>query len=254
MNIYYSSNDSFSFKERFFIGKVSAGRETLLRGRVKPAVAEEDVDSRALAVLDKLGRIRTALTNYLARKDIKSKNRKRVERKLETLNKAQVALTKALEKVKERGKKTPRRIIRRTMTVINKRVRRISEKRPAHIAYSRYLRALRERAFTHMSPQTLVGLFSLLHNGGSSKGYKDHMGESLDRFGGKRARVKIKDKGGEMSIVRRMGSSLKLTRITHDTRKVPGRFVITPEGKKIQRNKYIRTRKEEKLVVGFKII
>lgn len=256
MNTYYSSNDSFLFRERFFIGKVPARREALPRRRVKPAVAEEDVNSRALAILDKFGRIRTALTNYLARKDIKSKNRKRVERKLEALNKAQVVLTKALEKAKERGKKVPRRIIRRTMRVIERHITKIPYRRPAQSAYRRHLRALRKRAFAQssISPQTLVGLFSLLPDGGSSKGYKDHRGESLDRFGGKKAIIKIKDKGGEIFIVRRIGSSLKLTRIAHDTRKVPGKFVITAEGKKIQRNKYIRTREKKELVVRFKII
>ena len=70
MNTYYSSNDSFLFKERFFIGKVSAKREALPRRRVKPTVVKEDVNSRALVVLDKFGRIRTALTNYLARKEV----------------------------------------------------------------------------------------------------------------------------------------------------------------------------------------
>ncbi len=252
MSPYPSSSDSFPLKKKFVIGKAP---EALPRRRVKFAV-EEDVDSRALATLDRLGRIRTALTNYLARKDIKSKNRKRMVRKLGALNKVQVALTKVLEKAKERGEKVPRRIIKRTMSIIDKRVRRISENRPAQIAYKRYLRALRERAFAQssISPQTLVGLFSLLHNGGSSKGYKDHMGESLDRFGGRRAMVKIKDKGGEIFIVRRTGDSLKLTHITHDTRKVPGKFVITAEGKKIQRNKYIRTREKKELVVRFKII
>jgi len=236
--------------------KAPARREALPRRRVKSAVAEEDVDSRVLATLDKLGRIRTALTNYLARKDIKGKNRKRMERKLRVLSKAQAALTKVLKKAKERGKKVPRRIIRKTMAIIDKRVRRISEKRPAQIAYKRHLRALREGAFAQpsISPQTLVGLFSLLPNGGSSKGYKDHRGESLDRLGGRKARMKIKDEGGEIFIIRHIGSGLKLTHITHDTRKVPGKFVITEEGNKIQRNKYIRTREKKELVVRFKII